>query len=148
MLFLGQACGRPGACGHHVGDPDLVLFHHEMYRIYSLISCTFLPGMWPVFCLRLICATYPEGQSFRMSYHRISIIQSNRKCHSARTVTSLGHQGWQRVFWEEPKFFKLCPIIFSYAQHIFPGGAKIFVNRVLTPLRPPGYGPAFGSGRK
>ena len=30
------------------------------YRIYSLISRTFLPGIWPVFCLRLIRATYPE----------------------------------------------------------------------------------------
>ena len=29
-----------------------------------LISRTFLPGMWPVFCLRLIRATYPKGQSF------------------------------------------------------------------------------------
>ena len=38
------------------------------YRIYSLISRSFLPGIWPVFCLRLIRATYPEGQSFRMSY--------------------------------------------------------------------------------
>jgi len=53
------------------------------YRIYSLTSRTFLPGIWPVFCLRLIHATYPEGQSFRMSYHRISVIQSNRKCHLA-----------------------------------------------------------------
>jgi len=37
-----------------------------IYRIYSLISRTFLPGIWPVFCLRLIPATYPAGQSFRM----------------------------------------------------------------------------------
>jgi len=35
-----------------------------MYRIYSLISLTFLPGIWPVLCLRLIRATYQEGQSF------------------------------------------------------------------------------------
>ena len=34
------------------------------YRIYSRISRTFLPGIWLVFCLRLIRATYPEGQSF------------------------------------------------------------------------------------
>ena len=39
----------------------------KKYRIYSLISCTFLPGTWPEFFLRLIRATYPEGQSFRMS---------------------------------------------------------------------------------
>jgi len=55
----------------------------DIITIYSLISCTFLPGIWPVFCQRLICATYPEGQSFRMSYHRISVIQSNCKCHLA-----------------------------------------------------------------
>jgi len=34
------------------------------YRLYSIISRTFLPGIWPVFCLRLIRATFPEGQSF------------------------------------------------------------------------------------
>ena len=51
------------------------------YRVYSLIRRTFLPGIWPIFCLRLIRATYPEGQRFRMSYHRISAIQSNCKCH-------------------------------------------------------------------
>jgi len=48
-----------------------------------------------------------------------------------RPVTSLGHQGWRRVFWwspnflKGPKFFKLCPIVFNCAQHIFPGGRKI-----------------------
>ena len=41
---------------------------------------------------------------------------------SSRPVTSLGHQGWRRVLWEGPKFFKLDPIVFNYAQHIFPGG--------------------------
>ena len=63
------------------------------YRIYSLDSRTFLPGIWLVFCLRLIRATYPEEQSFRMSYHWISVIQSNRKCHLAmgesRTLSCL-----------------------------------------------------------
>jgi len=29
-----------------------------------LLAALFLPGMWPVFCLRLIRATYPEAQSF------------------------------------------------------------------------------------
>jgi len=43
---------------------------------------------------------------------------------SSRPVTSLGHQGWRRVFWEGPKFFKLDPIVFNYAQHIFPGGGR------------------------
>ena len=57
---------------------------------------------------------------------------------TSRPVTSLGHQGWRGgVFWKGPIFFKLCPIVFNYAQHIFPGGgAKNFVGGLL----PPGYG--------
>jgi len=38
----------------------------------------------------------------------------------------LGTPGGRRVFWEWPKFFKLCPILSNYVQHIFPGGRKIF----------------------
>jgi len=55
-----------------------------------------------------------------------------------RPVTSLGHQGGRRVFWEGTKFFKLCPIILNYAQHIFTSGAENFLGW----LRVPGYGPA------
>jgi len=40
-----------------------------------------------------------------------------------RPVTSLGHQWGRGVFWEGPKFFKLCPIFLNYVQHIFPGGS-------------------------
>jgi len=29
-----------------------------------LLAALFLPGIWPVFCLRLLRTTYPEGQSF------------------------------------------------------------------------------------
>ena len=32
-----------------------------------LLAARFLPGVWPVFCLRLIRATYPEGQSFLLA---------------------------------------------------------------------------------
>ena len=46
-----------------------------------------------------------------------------------RPVTSLGHQGRWRVFWEGPKFFKPCPVVLNYVQHIFLGG-----------FAPPGYG--------
>ena len=42
---------------------------------------------------------------------------------SARPVTSLGHQGG--VYWDGHTFFKLCPIILNYAQHIFQGDWKI-----------------------
>ena len=50
------------------------------------------------------------------------------RCVHTRPVSSLGHQGWQRVFWEGPKFFKPYPIVLTYAQHmhIFPRGAKNF----------------------
>ena len=70
-----------------------------------------------------------------------------------RPVTSLGHQGWRRVFSVGPKFFNyaqknfpwgrkglqgrlrplfplvtgLCPIVLKYVQHIFTGGPKIFL---------------------
>jgi len=49
-----------------------------------------------------------------------------------RPVTSLGHYVKRRVFWEGPKFFKLCPRILNYVQHIFPGGAKNF--QALRPI--------------
>jgi len=54
--------------------------------------------------------------------------------HSARPVTSLGHQVGRRVCWEGPKFFKLCSIFFNYVQHTFPGGE--FLGG-FAPLRPP-----------
>ena len=50
-----------------------------------------------------------------------------------RPVTSLGHQGWRRVFWEGPELFKLCRIVLNYPQRIFPGGRKIFQGR-FAPL--------------
>ena len=41
-----------------------------------------------------------------------------------RFVTTLGHQVVRRVFWQRPNFFKLCPIVLNYVQHIFTGGIK------------------------
>jgi len=38
----------------------------------------------------------------------------------------LGHHEGRRVFREGPKFFKLCPVVLNYVQHIFLGGRKIF----------------------
>ena len=43
-----------------------------------------------------------------------------------------------RVFWEGPKFFKLCPVVLNYVQHILPGEGKIFSNPPATA----DYGPA------
>jgi len=51
-----------------------------------------------------------------------------------RPVTSLGHQAGRRVFWEGPKFFKLCPIVLNYIQHIFPGGASPSCAPLVTGL--------------
>jgi len=58
-----------------------------------------------------------------------------------RPVTSLGPQVGRRVFWEGPKFFKLCPIFLNYVQHIFPRGAKKFRGLRHPCGPPPGYGP-------
>jgi len=56
------------------------------------------------------------------------MIRSERKltltCIKIRPVTSLGHQGGQRVFWEGPKFFKLCPRHFSRWGEKFLGEAS------------------------
>jgi len=55
-----------------------------------------------------------------------------------KLVTSLGHQGWRRVFWEGLKLLKLCLIVFNYAQHIFPEEAKNFSGETSPHS---GYGP-------
>ena len=47
----------------------------------------------------------------------------------------LGTPGRRRVFWEGPKYFKLCPIVLNYTQHIFPGGTKI-LQEGLAPCAP------------
>ena len=51
-----------------------------------------------------------------------------------RPVTILGHQEGRSVFWEGPKFFVLCPIVWKYIQQIFLGGRA-------PPCALPGYGP-------
>ena len=47
-------------------------------------------------------------------------------------VTSLGDHEWQNVFWEGPKFFKLCPIVFNYARNNFSGRRKILQGGLLV----------------
>jgi len=54
-----------------------------------------------------------------------------------RSVTSLGHHGRRRVFWEWPKFVKLCPIPSNYVQHISPGGTKKFLGGDSPPYDSP-----------
>ena len=46
-------------------------------------------------------------------------------------------------FWEEPKYFKLCPMVLNYVQHILQGD-KIF-RRVSRPPCPPSYRPVYVS---
>jgi len=46
----------------------------------------------------------------------------------ARNQLGTPHQGGRRVFQEGDKFFKLCPIVSKYVQHIFPVGAEIFLR--------------------
>jgi len=56
----------PNKCGFKICEKlthDTAL-EQRTHIMYSLISRTFLLGIWPVFCLRLIRATHPGGQSF------------------------------------------------------------------------------------
>ena len=52
---------------------------------------------------------------------------------SIKPVTSLGHQEGRWVFWERPKSFAICPLFSNYIQHIFPGGAKNFLEGLRSP---------------
>jgi len=42
----------------------------------------------------------------------------------AKPGTSHWYLGRQEVFWDGPKFFKLCPIVFNSVQNIYPVGEK------------------------
>jgi len=50
-------------------------------------------------------ATYPEGQSFRMSYHQISVIQSNRKCHLAMGESTTIYRIYRRTSFSDEEDF-------------------------------------------
>jgi len=54
-----------------------LLIVYQKCTIYTrLLAALFLPGIWPVFCLRLVHATYLEGQSLCMSYQEMFISNS------------------------------------------------------------------------
>ena len=55
------------------------------------------------------------------------------KIPSIQARNQFGTLGGRRVFWEEPKFLKLCPIVLNYVQHIFPGEANIFLGWASPP---------------
>jgi len=47
----------------------------------------------------------------------------------------LGTIGAAKSFLRRAQIFKLCPMVLTYAQHVFPGGGEKFCRGV------PGYGP-------
>ena len=58
----------------------------------------------------------------------------------SRPVTSLWHQGGKKFSGRASTFFKLCPIILNYVQHIFPGGSKNLPGKKASGA-PLSYGP-------
>ena len=56
----------------------------------------------------------------------INSVRKNKYIYQARN--QLGIPGVAKSFLRGPKFFKLCPIVFNYAQQIFPGEARSFVG--------------------
>ena len=71
-----------------------------------------------------------------MSHHDYSTKKPINQTVLPRPVTSLEHQVGRRVFWEGPKFFKLCPTVFNFAQQIFPGGSTKFAGEASPPFLP------------
>jgi len=81
------------------------------------------------------CWNAPKSKIFKSrSFHE----NCNLNCvtHVHWPITSLGHQAGRRVFWERPKFFKLCSIVLNYVQHIFPWGRKFFQEGEATLAQP------------
>jgi len=75
---------------------------------YKCENFTVTEGLRKLFCINSSCISLLKNSGFH------------------RPVTSLGHQGGRRVFWEESRIFKLCPIILNFVQHIFQGSQKFF----------------------
>jgi len=63
---------------------------------------------------------------------------------SNQACNELGTPGVAKSFLIEAQILKLCPIVFNYAQQIFPGGAKRFAGKASHPF-PRGYGPVSNS---
>ena len=85
-------------------------FHEETSRMLSRSRQNVCRRFWytPKIC-----------QKFLESENLVCSATAGTKTSLGRPATSLGHQGWRRVVWEGPKYFKLCQIIFNYAQYIF-----------------------------
>jgi len=56
-----------------------------------------------------------RGLSFRMSYHRISVIQSYRKWHLAMGESTTIHRTWRRTsFFRWRRFLRFCTMKLSF----------------------------------
>ena len=116
-----------------------VQFDRSRYITFSIYRgnthhCVPVHTLFDICLSTLLAYAFPEKD--RITLHTRSsgrLFNLSRPCAKTRPVISLRHQGWRRVFWEGPKFFKLCPIVFNYAQQIFPGGGE----KVCRGLRPP-----------
>ena len=121
--------------GKNLPPPPLVTFRHKYLTPPSSITSQFAnppPLTFAIANFHLFCVCLDKN--FHLFYRfdlctmwqdQYSIRKTSKILHT-RPAISLGHQGWQRVFWEGLKFFKLCLIVFSYAQHIFQKRAKNF----------------------
>jgi len=75
---------------------------------------------------------------------RLFVKKSNPSDGFAQARNQLGIPGGAKSFLRGAQFFYLCPIVFNFVQHIFPGGQTFFYGD-LRPLIPPIYGPAEGT---
>ena len=53
-------------------------------------------------------------------------------CNISRTRNQLGTTGAAKSFLRRAQNFKLCPMVLTYAQHVFPGGGEKFCRGFLV----------------
>ena len=100
----------------------------------KLVSCPgrHLTSVRPWLQAEVSCKIQQIDNNNWLKLNRLSL---NYK--KTRSVTSLGHHGGRIVFWERPKFFKSCPIVVNYVQHICRGGeTSPLVTRKLNRICP------------
>jgi len=69
---------------------------------------------------------------------KLSVVLRFRYCLRTRPATSLGHQVGRRVFWEGPKFFKLCPTHFSReGEKLLGGTSPVWLRACSKPVPSP-----------
>ena len=55
------------------------------------------------------------------------------RCRLQQARSQLGTPGGAKGFLRGAQIFELCPIVLNHVQHIFPGGAKIFLGGIHPP---------------